>query len=425
MLHVRKLIIVFALIILSFFSAISYGETQPVYGISSNPATSDIIVGNGDLGKLLNIKQDTGFRLGGLWVANSNQLFHGGDFGKRFTSNNLVILNLSFDSDKASSWKGGKFDVQFLQFNGVDTNGRAGSVQGFNSISVTAPFDRSELYQIWYRQNFLDKKIVVRIGKLVPAYDFDNVVKPLQVEKSYQIPSTTGLLYTPVFVNPTTLSFFPGYYNSAYGITLNIAPSKHYYWAIGAYDGNLATGSQTGLNGPHFTGHYIYITEAGVDWELPGSKPGKAAIGVWRQTGKLTTSDDSLAENGAEGLYSFGWQKVWQPDPGIDDKGVLVFYQFGINDSKTVALANEFAGLGVTVFGFFRQFDSFGFGTAWAWLNTNVFNRSSELMFQIYYQFFLARYAFLSPALTYIPTPGASKDLPQVWAGTLQLVFLF
>ena len=66
-----------------------------------------------------------------------------------------------------------------------------------------------------------------------------------------------------------------------------------------------------------------------------------------------------------------------------------------------------------------------GVGISWAWLNPNLFDRPSELMLQGYYQAQLIGTTFFQPALTYIPTPGASKSLGGAWALTFRLTVLF
>jgi porin len=66
-----------------------------------------------------------------------------------------------------------------------------------------------------------------------------------------------------------------------------------------------------------------------------------------------------------------------------------------------------------------------GVGMAWSWLNPNLFDRSSELMFQGYYQAHLFAGTFFQPSVSYIPTPGASADLGGAWALTFRLTVLF
>jgi porin len=398
---------------------------DPLLGISTNPAAVNISTGTGALGRSLGIKDSTGIKLGGVWVADGDVIFTGGAHdGKRWSGNNLFILSLTADMQKMHLWKGGLFGVEFLQFNGMDTNGYAGSVQGYDSLPGPPPLNRSELYQLWFRQAFFNNKFIVRIGKMVPTYDFNNVLRPVPMHDSaHNIPSVSGLLYTPIFVNPTLLGVMPGYYNSAYGVLASLAPVRNFYLTAAAYDGNLARGKQTGLRGPHFNGYYFYIAEMGGAWELgQEAKPGSVGIGAWHQTGKL--SIPGTEQDGTQGIYAFGSQRLWFRHPGVDHSGISGFFQLGINNSKTMPM-QKYVGLGLTAFALTRPQDSMGIGMAWSWLNHRLFERKSELMFQAYYQAHLFLSAFLEPAITYIPKPGASKDISQTWTGTLQLIFLF
>ena len=177
------------------------------YGISGNPGAVNILTGTGQLGRWLQIPERSGVRLGGLWMGDYNALLCGGD-GKhgnnRWTGNSLFILDLSIDLKKAIHWTGAFFGVEFLQFNGQPTNADAGVVQGYNSLPGAPPLDRSELYQLWLRQEFFHNKLSVRIGKTVPTYHFNNVSKPVPTENpAVSIPSVSGLIYTPIFVNTT------------------------------------------------------------------------------------------------------------------------------------------------------------------------------------------------------------------------------
>lgn len=410
---------------------------------SSNPAAVNIVGGTGALGRLLGIDPDSGFRLGGLWIGDSNEIMSGGVAPGRWALNGLTIADLNVDAEKAFGWKGGMFGTEFLQFTGSPTNKLAGAFPGFNSLPVTAPFVRQELYQLWWRQSLFDDKLIVRIGKSVPTYDFNNVVRPVPTnDPSASIPAVTSLIYTPIFVNPTILGTIPGYYNSASGITASLAPTNNVYLSYGFYDGNLALGQQTGLLGPQFNGHYFNIGEAGYAYRLGAQrKPGSFGIGGWGQTGKMKTADGDKF-GGVAGLYFFGSQRLWFRKPGQDNSGVSGFYQFGANNSSAM-LARQFFGTGLTGFGLIpgRPDDSMGFGLALTWLNNqpqagHLFfgpdhgsrampMRPSELMFQWYYQMQLAKGVFFQPAITYIPTPGMSNLIPASAALTMRLIVLF
>ncbi len=416
----------------AFFSEIyaakeSNNSSTTTLPVSSNPYTPGTGALQRYINKQLGIKNTHGFHFDGAWVGDTNDLMNGGiPNPKHLTSNSLFVMNLNVDTNRFVGWKNGLFGTQFLQFNGQPTNYEAGSVQGYNSLPGPPPLNRSELYQIWFRQTFFHDSLIVRIGKVVPIYDFNNVVAPIPLHRTNDIPTVTGLIYTPIYVNPSMLGVIPGYYNSAYGVTVNFVPSQTWYLSAGRYDGQLAQGVQTGLTGPHFNGSYFNIAEIGVNWQITKNKlPGKLALGGWHQSGLITGFPD-LSENGASGFYVFGSQRVWYRNPDVDDSGISVFYQYGDNNSSALPMT-KYVGGGITAFGLVphRKNDSMGLGIANAWLNQNSFIRKKELMYQAYYQANIVSSIFVEGALSYIPAPGALPTINADWAGTLRAIILF
>lgn len=431
-----KVIFYFALCLLFTFPV--FAANIPIHDtsdhVSANPAAVNIFTGTGNaqayIEEKLGIKDNHGLRIGGALLGDVNNLFSGGvPDAKRWTANSLLLLSFSLDTEKAIGWKDGLLDLDLLQFNGGNTNGQAGSVQGYNSLPGPSPLNRSEIYQLWFRQTLFDKKFIFRIGKLVPTFNFNNVSKPVPLEENkLMIPAVTGLLYTPIFVNASMLGVLPGYYNSAYGINLTLAPTTHWYLSYGGFDGNLAQGVQTGLTGPHFNGAYFHIAETGVNWLLGKNKmPGDFAVGAWRQTGLILNGNmPGLSEHGTTGYYLFGTQRLWYKDRSQNDSGISGFYQYGKNQSHVLSMT-QYIGAGLTAFGLVpnRLNDSIGIGGAYSWLNQTIFSRQSELIIQAYYQTKVMNGVYLEPALSYIPTPGALPSLNAAWAGTLRGIILF
>jgi carbohydrate-selective porin OprB len=325
-------------------SEVSSGD-KALAAITGNPAAENQLPGTGLAGRLIHLPEDSGLRLGGLWLADTNGLLSGGAQPGKWSWNSALIIGANLDAEKLLNWKGASFGVQFLQFNGQDTNGQAGSVQGYNSLPGSKPLNRSELYQLWYRQTLFDDKIVFRIGKMVPTYDFNNVARPVPTQdEALEIPAVTGLLYTPVFVNPTLLG----------------------------------------------------------------------AIGGQRIWGRSTETPAPDGKN------------VIPASEGPQKASISTFVQFGLNNSETLPV-KEYFGLGFTGFGLVpdRPDDSVGIGSAWSWLNPNLFVRSNELMFQGYYQAHLYAGTFFQPAGSYIPNPGVSPKFNGAWALTFRFTFLF
>ncbi len=404
----------------------------PRLGVSSNPGAVNVTTGSGDaqnfFQKQLGIQNDHGIRLGGLWASDVNALMAGGAEPGTWSLNSLLILDLNINTEKIFHWKGGSFGAEFLQFNGSNTNGQAGSIQGYNSLPGPNPLNRSQLYELWYRQEVLDGKLVFRVGKTIPTFDFGNVLRPIPEKEDYlAIPAVSGLIYTPIFINPALYGVEPGYYNSAYGLTINVAPIKEWYFSYGVYDGNLARGKQTGLAVlPEFNSYYFNIGETGVNWHAgKDRKPGMVAGGFWYQTGKLQGAP-GISENGTYGFYFFGSQRLWFQHPHKNNSGISAFFQLGGNTSITLPIF-RYIGLGLTGFDLVphRPLDSWGLGMSLSWLNPTLFVPSTELMFQAYYQAHVVAGLYLQPTLSYIPNPGAAPNLPGAWASTLRMVFLF
>jgi len=424
-------------------------------GAISGNAAVNIVTGTGRLGDWLGVNHD-GWRLGGLAINDANGLLSGGLGPGKWVGQSLTVADLSYDTEKAGHWDGGSFGTQFLYYtgygagpvvNGVEQhqgspNSLAGTVMGFNSLDGAPPIHRAELYQAWYRQTLFDDLVQMRIGKSVPTYDFNNVTRPVATaDEAYQVPSVSGAILTPIYVNPTMLGVIPGYYNSATGVITSITPTEHLYAQYGFYDGSLATGRQTGLEGPHFTGHYLHLAEVGATWFLgPDKLPGSFGIGGWAQTGTLRGFSGQRVD-GAQGMYLFGSQRLYFEDPGRTHDGLSFFYQFGATDADVV-LTQRYFGCGLTYFGPLpnRSGDSLGFALALGKMNSDpnagkVFYSgygpgpaplgSQELMMTWYYQIDLEKGRFLQPNLSYIPDPARIPGTPSALALTIQAVLLF
>jgi porin len=409
-------------------------ETPPATDLESsaiagNPGAVNIVAGTGALGRLLGLDPESGLRLGGVLVSNGNYLISGGNAPGATSFNNLLLVDLDADLDKLAHIPGASFGAAMLRFDGQPTNEQAGIVTGYNGLTGAPPLDRTELYELWWRQSLFSDQLVVRIGKTVPTFDFGNVVRPVPVEDVLlQIPAVSGLLYTPIFVNPTILGALPGYYNSAYGVTATIAPGRSFYVSLGGYDGNVARGVQTGLqNGPIFNGYRFQIGEAGTAWLLgSGNLPGSFGIGAWDQTGTLSIPHRTITQNGTHGAYAFASQRLWRGSGDADARGVSGFVQLGINDSRTM-FATGYLGLGATAFGVIpgRPLDSLGAGIAWSRLNRNRGFRSDEALLQLYDQIHVFDGIYLQPALTLSPNPGERTARAPAVAFTVQSTLLF
>lgn len=381
--------------------------------VAGNPGADNVLFGTGWLGRQLGLSESSGVRLGGLWLGNADIQMSGRMPGSG-SFNSLGIIDVLLDMNKIAGIEGGSFAATFLQFDGQDSNGRAGVMTGYNGLTGQAPLNRSELYELWWRQVILENKLTVRAGKSVPSFDFNNVSRrlPIPDEKPY-IAAVSGLLFTPIFVNPSILGVMPGYYNSAWGLTLSATPTENTYLTYGAYDGSLGLNRQTGIHAGPIFDTYFTIGEAGFWWG--GDRPGKFAVGGWGQGGDMTSvlpnaaNGSRLTQNGAQGIYTIATNRLMDFTHETGTGVVLGYFQYGINNSRTM-IANQFVGGGVTGIGIvpFRPRDSAGMGIGVSWLNEPPLDRSNstEILTQFYYQAHLIGDIYFQPTFTYVPNPG-------------------
>ena len=245
--------------------------------------------------------------------------------------------------------------------------------------------------------------------------------------QAYNIPALSSAIFTPLYVSPTQLGIMPGYYNSATGLVVTALPRDDVYVQYGLYDGNLAAGRQTGLEGPTFNEYKLHLVEAGADWVVgPQAKPGKVGVGYWRQTGLLSTPSGSV--RGAEGVYLFASQRLYYERPGTSNNGISVWTQFAATDSDFIS-THRYFGWGLTYFGPLpgRADDSAGYALAYGEMNDDPAAGLGprEVISTCYYQYQLRPGCYLQPNLTYISTPAASPGLDDVFAVTLRIILLF
>jgi len=393
--------------------------------ISGNPGATNVIIGTGWLGDYLGINRN-GWRFAGLNITDANGL--SGGLVPGWTSDTLTIGDISIDTEEAMGWDNGLIGMEFLYYSGGPVNADAGSVMGYNALDVVPPNNRAEFYQLWYLHKFFKDRLLIRIGKTVTTYDFNNVIRTMpHSDPAYDIGAISALIFTPLYVSPTQLGVTPGYYNSATGVTATLIPTEHTYVNYALYDGNLANGRQTGLEGPHFNGYMLHLVEVGCYWQLGARElPGKFGAGYWAQTGTLKAVSGPV--NGAQGIYLFGSQHLYYEHPGETDQGLLAYYQFAATDSPFVD-THRYFGFGLTYFGPIssREHDSVGCGLAYGKMNDDPLADlgADEIILSTYYQWMVSPNCFLQPNLSYIPNPAAEPGIAGAFPITLRAILLF
>lgn len=411
-----------------------------------SPAGDSLRRGTGELGRLLGIPKDSPLSLGGEWIGNGSSQMSGGWIGPygRQSFGQAGFLDLRLDLDKAKVWKGAEVWVQGLQYNVLNNgNNAAGSVQQFNNLISAPPFTRTELYTYGLKQKLLQGQLEVSLGKLFAGYYFGAVARPIpDQDPAIAGGANTNLLFLPPYSQPTFVGREPGYPDSTLGGVITLQPNllqRRAYLSVGVFDGrtglgpvgSIATGLQAGgsLNGPLLT-----MAEAGSVWSV-GSKqlPGSLAVGLWSQSGKLTTPCSTTAntrncpiESRATGTYAYAIQTLATFARGGKPGKLMGFLQGGTTPSTTnMVRGSATAGLELVAPFKGRPLDSYGFGISWATLNNNPaadwgFN-PNELMLQLTGRVHIWQNIYIQPAITWLPEVGFEQAKTNATTFTLQL----
>lgn len=382
------------------------------------------MVGNGWLGDYLGLNQN-GWRFAGVNLTDANGL--SGGLSPGWTGDSLTIIDISLDTEKSCGWKNGLIGGELLYYTGGPVNADAGTVMGYNSLDVGV-YNRAEIYALWYLQHLFDGRLIVRIGKSITTYDFNNVTEGIwNGDPAFDIPAVSALIFTPLYYAPTALGVMPTYFNSATGVVISWIPVDRTYLKYGLYDGSLAAGRQTGTSGPHFNGHAFHIVEAGGNWRLGETQlPGKFGVGYWAQTGMLNAATGSVP--GAQGMYLFATQRLTYEHPGETNEGLLMYCQFSATNSAFID-THRYFGVGLTYLGPLpgRDSDSAGWGLAYGNMSDDpaLDLGADETILSWYYQLQVGRNVFFQPNISYIPNPAAQPDIPSALAVTLRAGMLF
>jgi len=436
--------------------------------IISNPQANPYLNGVGDLGLLFGLDKET-IRLGGIFLPQLNWTATGGVNPHTWFGGLLVGVNAGVNLQRTLGIPGATFGVEFMEYTGGATNPAAGSVMKYDGLNGPSPHSRQELYQLWWHQRLFGDKLIVQIGKMNAGGIFGAVSYPVAISNpKLQDTDISVLVWTPAGINPTMFGRLPVWPNTAYGAVVHLAPIKTFYASYGIFDGNGATGKQTGVElEPHINSYKFQIAELGATWLLGAEQmPGRFGIGGWVQTGKLLTPYLSLQKNAAGalilgptlqknamgGYYLFANQRLWYRHPYRDNSGLIGFLQIG-HTSDQAAQVKTFLSGGLTGVSLLPAlpYNRVSLGVAWAELTNAPIAGSffypgvpsnytrlngSELMLQVALQS-----TFYPPPLksswppppgitvnlayTYIPSPGERPNLPQAHTVILRVVQLF
>lgn len=248
----------------------------------------------------------------------------------------VTKMKLELDTGTAFGWQGGKFEASALQIHGRNLSESALDV--LQTVSNIEANRATRLWQLWFRQRFLDGRADVKIGQQ-------------SVDQEFLISDYAGVFLNAIMGWPTlpSLDLYaggPDYPLSSLGIRLRAKPTRHVTALAGVFDDNppggpfyndlqIRDGEASGTlfnlgTGALFLGEIQYHAAhfpfaSGRHWDLPGIYK----LGGWIDTGRFPdqrfdAAGLSLAAPGSTGIarlhhgnfsiYGIANQTIWRPD---------------------------------------------------------------------------------------------------------------
>ncbi|WGS53641.1 carbohydrate porin [Paraburkholderia sp. D15] len=244
----------------------------------------------------------------------------------------LTTATVQMDTQKAFGLPGGLFNVSALQIHGANLS--ANKLGTLNTASGIEAQDTTRLWELWYQQSFLNKRIDVKVGQQ-------------SIDQEFITSTNSALFVNTMFGWPALPSYDmpsggPAYPLSDLGVRVRGQITPTLTALAGVFDGdplgnnpNNKSGTNFNLhNGTLFIGELQYALNQPSDGEMVGmgggGLPGTYKVGVWYNNGsfadqRFDNTGLSLANPASSGVaqnhhgdysfYAVADQMIWRPDP--------------------------------------------------------------------------------------------------------------
>jgi carbohydrate-selective porin OprB len=326
----------------------------------------------------------------------------------------LLDLGFSFDPEPLVGWSGASLFVNFQNQAGDDGSLQTGDLQVYSNIDADG---RTQLAELFVEQALWSGGPRLKVGKMDANTDFATVDR------------ATDFLNSSFGYSPTILGF-PTYPDPAVGAALFAPLPLGLEVRAGVFDGALQEGVQTGNRGPSTLfgepADLFLIGELQSRWLLCGHLRGKVTAGVWRHTGRFARFDGG-SERGTDGPYLVVQQKLWREAPDPDStQGLGAFFQWGKADPAVTTFQRHVGG-GLLWEGLLptRDLDRTGLGATWVRASRRAgsgLDRRGELAVELFHQIHVTDWLHVIVDLQYLRVPGAVRQNPDAWVGTLRVI---
>lgn len=150
----------------------------------------------------------------------------------------LLDFGIRLDTAKLGWWDNGSF---LIQGHWVQHNGSGGCFDeytgGFNPVSGIMAGDQIRIFNLYYRQSWLDEAVLIKVGQIAVDDDFMlSDYAGLFLDSAFgSMPSQVG---TPLATSCGNNAAFPIYSVASPGMVLQVRPVESFYSQAGLYYGN-------------------------------------------------------------------------------------------------------------------------------------------------------------------------------------------
>ncbi|PTQ93853.1 OprB family porin [Paraburkholderia sp. GV068] len=361
----------------------------------------------------------------------------------------LTTATLQLDTEKAFGLRGGQFNVSALQIHGRNlSTDKLGTLNTASGIEADAS---TRLWELWYQQSFLNKRVDVKIGQQSIDQEF--------ISSTYSALFINTMFGWPALPSYDMPSGGPAYPLSALGVRVRGQITPSLTALAGVFDGdplgnnpNNRSGTNFNLhNGTLFIGELQYAINQPADSDAaaaPGAAPGATRgglpgtykIGLWYNNGpfadpRYDSNGVSLASPASTGVaanhrgdysfYAVADQTIWRPNPGeARSLGIFARVMGAPGDRNLVSLA---ANLGVVLKAPFAGRDNDSAGLALTYIKIGSHTRgidqdnlafsggpygvrTSETALEATYQYQIAPWWMLQADAQYTFNAGAGQN---------------
>ncbi|MDE1181741.1 carbohydrate porin [Paraburkholderia sp.] len=346
----------------------------------------------------------------------------------------LTTATVQLDTQKAFGLPGGLFNVSGLNIHGRNlSSDKLGTLNTASGIETDAT---TRLWELWYQQSFLDKRVDVKIGQQSIDQEF--------ITSQYSALFVNTMFGWPALPSYDMPSGGPAYPLSALGVRVRGQITPSLTALAGVFDGDPTGNNPDNLhgtnfnlhNGTMFIGELQYAINQPAEGEMVGMAktglPGTYKIGIWYNNGSFAdqrfdntgqllgaTGGTPLNHHGDYSIYAVADQMVWRPDPDeARSIGIFARVMGAPNDRNLVSLA---ANLGVVMKAPFKGRDDDSVGLALTYIkispqarefdiDSGFVPRGSETALEATYQYQVTPWWVLQADAQYTFNAGAGQN---------------